>query len=136
MSTATASQQRAARPDRRLAACLALRELARNAPTSFYSKTQSSDLRGSGNALLESVFPVLRGPQPIVQACGAEALSECLHIVVERRRPGTTGTLCQVHQRTMEGLGEAGTPLPSTSATAAAEKSTTSEKKRDLRVAE
>lgn len=71
------------------AACLALRELARNATISFYGKTQSSDLRGSGNALHESVFPILRDPQPIVRACAADALSECLRIA---HRGGATAS--------------------------------------------
>ena len=105
--------------DWRQAACLALRELAHNTTTSFYSKTQLSDLRGSGNALLKSVFSILRNLQPIVWACAADALSKCLRIMVEQWHPGTTGRLCQVYQQTMEGLGKAGTPMTLTSATTA-----------------
>ena len=93
---------------------------------------QSLDLCSSINALLKSVFPVLRNLQPIVRACAAKALSKCLRIVVERWHPGTKRKLCQVYQQTMESLGKAETPPPSTSATVATKKSTTSEKKRNL----
>ena len=102
------------RPDRRLAACLTLKELARNAPTSFYSKTSYSVTngnssvtagRGSGsNEFIDCIFPVLRDPQPIVRACAADALSECMQILIKRQHRSTTGTLCQIYKEMMDGF--------------------------------
>mmetsp|Transcript_13845 Transcript_13845/g.21584 ORF Transcript_13845/g.21584 Transcript_13845/m.21584 type:complete len:113 (-) Transcript_13845:76-414(-) len=81
--------------DQRLAACLTLKELALNAPTAFYSKTSqltssSSNAAtaaaighgGSSSEFLDHIFPVLQDQQPIVRACAADALSQCLKIVM------------------------------------------------------
>ena len=126
---------RSDRSDRRLAAVLVLRELARCAPTAFYSKTHnvnvhhhavtaagssvtggpvvtrdggiaSSHLAGLGgtNDFLDHIFPVLRDPQPIVRVCAADALSECLVILMDRQRRSMTAPLCTLHSNMMEGL--------------------------------
>ena len=72
-------------------ACLILKDLFYNAPTSFYSKKQLLDLCSSINTLLKSVFHVLHNPQPIVPACAANALFNCLCILIKRRHPSTMG---------------------------------------------
>lgn len=121
---------RSDRSDRRLAAVLVLRELARCAPTVFYGKTHNVNVlhhataaaaAGSGagggvardsimaglggtNDFLDHIVPVLRDPQPIVRACAADALSECLHILMERQRRTMTAPLCTLHASMMEGL--------------------------------
>ncbi|EED89568.1 phosphatidylinositol 3-kinase (PI3K)-like protein [Thalassiosira pseudonana CCMP1335] len=78
---------RSDRSDRRLAAVLVLGELARCAPTAFYSKTHN---------FLDHIFPVLRDPQPIVRVCAADALSECLQILMERQHRNMTASLLEV----------------------------------------
>ena len=89
------------RSDRRLAATLTLKELAIYAPAAFYSKT--SDVTGS-NEFLDLIFGVLSDVQPIVRACAADALSQCLKILVDRHHSSLTALLCQVHFHLMEGL--------------------------------
>ena len=104
-------------PDKRLAACLTLKELAKNAPSLFYSKTNYSvtnsssaatvtvSRSGSGsNEFIDFVFPSLRDPQPIVRACGADALSECIKILIQRQHQTITGTLCQIYKEMMDGF--------------------------------
>lgn len=89
----------------RLAACLSLKEFAIHAPTTFHSKTSQSTLgRGGSNEFLDHIFQAIRDPQPIVRACAADALSQCLKILVDRRHLSLTGLLCQVHFAMMEGL--------------------------------
>lgn len=89
----------------RLAACLSLKELAIHAPTSFHSKTSQSTLgQGGSNEFLDHIFQAIRDPQPIVRASAADALSQCLKILVKRRHLSLTGLLCQVHFSVMEGL--------------------------------
>jgi len=88
----------------RLSACLALEEFAIHAPTAFYSKTSQSGAYGGSNEFLETIFQAIRDPQPIVRVCAADALSQCLRILVERRVSSLTGLLCQVHFALMEGL--------------------------------
>lgn len=89
----------------RIAACLSLKELAIHAPTSFHSKTSQSTLgQGGSNEFLDHIFQAIRDPQPIVRACAADALSQCLKILVKRRHLSLTGLLCQVHFSVMEGL--------------------------------
>ena len=89
----------------RLAATLALKEFAIHAPTAFYSKTSQSTLgQGGSNEFLDYIFQAVRDPQPIVRACAADALSQCLKILMERQHMSLTGLLCQVHFSVMEGL--------------------------------
>jgi FKBP12-rapamycin complex-associated protein len=91
----------------RLAACLSLKQLAINAPTTFHSKTSQSTLgQGGSNEFLDQIFHAIRDPQPIVRACAADALSQCLQIIVERRHFSMTGLLCQVYFALMEGLNQ------------------------------
>mmetsp|Transcript_48383 Transcript_48383/g.54822 ORF Transcript_48383/g.54822 Transcript_48383/m.54822 type:complete len:3288 (-) Transcript_48383:257-10120(-) len=93
------------RSDRRLAATLALKEFAIHAPTAFYSKTSQSTLgQGGSNEFLEHIFQAVRDPQPIVRACAADALSQCLKILMERQHMSLTSLLCQVHFSVMDGL--------------------------------
>ena len=122
---------RSERGDRRLAAALVLRELARCAPTVFYSRTRNADADGlssvatrdgSGhdaashlavaaggtNDFLDHIFPALRDPQPVVRACAADALSECLAVLMERQPRSMTAPLCTLHAGMMEGLRYAG----------------------------
>lgn len=98
---------RTERSDRRLAACLSLKEFAIHAPTTFHSKTSQSTLSQAGsNEFLDHIFQAVRDPQPVVRACAADALSQCLNILVDRRHLSLTGLLCQVHFSLMEGLQE------------------------------
>ncbi|KAL7543713.1 hypothetical protein ACHAXR_013532 [Thalassiosira sp. AJA248-18] len=133
---------RSDRSDRRLAAVLVLRELARCAPTAFYSKTHNvnvhhhaataagSSVTGGGpapvsrdggvgitsrfaglggtNDFLDHIFPALRDPQPIVRVCAADALSECLTILMERQRRSMTAPLCTLYASMMDGLKHVG----------------------------
>ncbi|EEC46831.1 predicted protein [Phaeodactylum tricornutum CCAP 1055/1] len=93
---------------RRLAASLSLKEFAIHAPTTFHSKTSQSTLgQGGSNEFLDTIFQSIRDPQPIVRVCAADALSQCLRILVDRRHLSLTGLLCQIHFSTMEGLQEA-----------------------------
>jgi FKBP12-rapamycin complex-associated protein len=95
---------------KRLAAALSLKEFALHAPTAFYSKTSSSTLgQGGSNEFLDYIFQAVRDPQPIVRACAADALSQCLKILMERQHLSLTGLLCQVHFALMEGLQEENT---------------------------
>lgn len=90
---------------RRLAACLSLKEFATHAPTTFYSKTSQATLgQGGSNEFLNHIFEAVRDPQPIVRACAADALSQCLKILMDRQHKSLTGLLCQVHFAVMEGL--------------------------------
>lgn len=96
---------RTERSDRRLAAALSLKELAIHAPTAFHSKTSQSTLgQGGSNEFIDNIFQAIRDRQPIVRACAADALSQCLKILVERRHPSLTGLLCQVYFSLIEGL--------------------------------
>jgi serine/threonine-protein kinase mTOR len=89
----------------RLAACLSLKEFAIHAPTTFHSKTSQSALDlGGSNEFLDHIFQAIRDPQPIVRTCAADALSQCLIILVERRHSSLTGLLCQVYFALLEGL--------------------------------
>ena len=91
----------------RLAACLALREFAIHAPTTFHSKTSQQTVgQGGSNQFLDYIFQAIRDKQPIVRACATDALSQCLKILVDRRHVSLTGLLCQVHFSLMEGLNE------------------------------
>eukprot|EP00956_Cyclotella_meneghiniana_P005863 scaffold7678_cov94-Cyclotella_meneghiniana.AAC.3 len=107
---------------RRLAAVLVLRELAREAPTAFYSKTQQSkpvdgavkdggllaglgDLGlGGSNEFLDNIFPVLRDRQLIVRVCAADALSECVKILMDRQPNFMTAPLCNLFSDMMQAL--------------------------------
>ena len=106
----------------RLAAVLTIKELAQNAPASFYSKTnqfsfgkesETNDFiaqlsvlgkEGGTNAFISQIFPVLVDPQPIVRVCAADALAECLNVIVDpsRKHHSTTRTLCQVYSYIMK----------------------------------
>lgn len=71
----------------------------------FHSKTSQSTLgQGGSNEFLDHIFQAIRDPQPIVRACAADALSQCLKILVERQHMSLTGLLCQVYFSLMEGL--------------------------------
>jgi hypothetical protein len=78
------------RSDRRLSACLSLKALAVNAPTAFYTKTSTPRSTetiyayGDSNEFLDNIIPVIRDPQPIVRACAADALSQCLKVLIDR----------------------------------------------------
>jgi len=115
---------RSDRSDRRLAAVLVLRELARCAPAAFYSKTQNVNVHhhasvtnagpapsathfaglGGTNDFLDNIMPVLRDPQPIVRVCAADALSECLVILMNRQQHPMIAPLCTLFTKMMEGL--------------------------------
>lgn len=79
-----------------------------HAPTTFYSKTssQQSVTQAGSNQFLDYIFKAIRDPQPMVRACAADALSQCLKILVDRRNPSLIGMLCQLHFSLMEGLNE------------------------------
>lgn len=95
------------RSDRRLAACLTLRELALHAPTTFHSKTSERTFgEGGSNVLLDLLFESVRDPQPIVRACAVDCMSQCLRILVERQHTSLTGLLCQAHAKLMKGFEE------------------------------
>ncbi|MGK3735478.1 MAG: hypothetical protein ACI90V_002318 [Bacillariaceae sp.] len=84
---------------------MALKEFATHAPTAFYSKTSQSTLgQGGSNEFLDYIFQAVRDRQPIVRACAADALSQCLKILMERQHMSLTGLLCQVHFSVMDGL--------------------------------
>lgn len=88
-----------------LAACLTLKEFAIHAPTTFHSKTSQSTLgKGGSNEFLDHIFQAIRDPQPIVRAAAADALSQCLKLLVERRHASLTGLLCRVYFDTLDGL--------------------------------
>lgn len=81
-----------------------MEQFAIHAPTAFYAKTSQSTSYGGSNEFLEIIFQAIRDPQPIVRVCAADALSQCLKILVERRVSSLTSLLCQVHFSLMEGL--------------------------------
>ena len=112
------------RSDRKLAAVLVLSELAKSSPTAFYSKTNTSSTLSGGrggsmgvlasyldglglsgtNEFLDNIFPVLMDPHPIVRVCAADALSECLNILMDRQQRSMTAPLCKLHSQMMDGL--------------------------------
>lgn len=53
---------------------------------------------------MDRIFNAIRDLQPIVRVCAADALSQCLKTIVERRHLSMTGLLCQVHFSIMEGF--------------------------------
>lgn len=89
----------------RLAASLTLKELAINASTAFFAKTTQTNVgHGGSNEFLDRIIPVLADPQPIVRACAADALSQCLKILVHRQHASLTALLCQIHFSLMDNL--------------------------------
>jgi serine/threonine-protein kinase mTOR len=82
---------------------LILKHLAINSPTAFYAKTSISGY-GASNEFLDLIAPVLCDPQPIVRACAADALSQCLKILVVRQHSSLTALLCHLHFSLMDGL--------------------------------
>jgi FKBP12-rapamycin complex-associated protein len=62
--------------------------------------------QGGTKEFLTQIFPALRDPQPIVRACAADALAECLKIIVDptRKHHSTTGILCQIYSYVMNGF--------------------------------
>lgn len=90
----------------RLAAVLTVKELAQNAPAAFYSKTNQSEIgqEGGTSEFIAQIFPVLTDPQPIVRVCAADALAECLKVIVDpsRKHHSTTRTLCKVYSFIMK----------------------------------
>jgi serine/threonine-protein kinase mTOR len=86
---------------------LSLKEFAIHSSTTFHSKTSLRTLgEGGSNEFLDHIFGAIRDVQPMVRACAADALSQCLKILVERRHVSLTGLLCQVYSHMMEGLRE------------------------------
>lgn len=82
-----------------------MKEFAIHAPTAFYAKSSQSTLgQGGSNEFLDHIFQAVRDPQPIVRASAADALSQCLKILMERQQTSLTGLLCQVHFSVMEGF--------------------------------
>ena len=81
--------------DRRLAATLVLRELARSAPTIFFAKTNKS--AGGPNEFIDKIFPALWDPKQIVRVCASEALSECLKILAHRQARFNTDKFCKIY---------------------------------------
>ena len=60
---------------------------------------------GGTNDFLDHIFVALRDPQPIVRACAADALSECLGILMERQqRRVMTAPLCTLYANVADGL--------------------------------
>ena len=60
--------------------------------------------QGGSNEFIDYIFQAICDPQPIVRACAADALSQCLKILVERRHQSLTGLLCQVYFSMIDGL--------------------------------
>ncbi len=62
--------------------------------------------QGGTDEFLTQIFPALRDTQPIVRACAADALAECLKIIVDpsRKHHSTTGILCQIYSFVIEGF--------------------------------
>ena len=58
----------------------------------------------TNNEFIDAIFPVLRDPQPIVRVCAADALSEFLKIIVDRKHRSTIGLLYQIYATTIDGL--------------------------------
>lgn len=86
---------------------MACKQFAINLPTTFHSRTSSSTLSQEGsNEFLDHIFGAIRDPQPIVRACAADALSQCLKIIVNRRHISLTTLLCQVYNLIKRGLEE------------------------------
>jgi serine/threonine-protein kinase mTOR len=61
---------------RRVAACLVLRELALNAPTTFYVKARD---------FFDRIMPLLGDSREVVRQTATEALSTCLAVLAQRR---------------------------------------------------
>ena len=80
-----------------------MKELAVNAPTSFYSKTNQLSLGGS-NEFLECIIPILRDSTPLVRAAAADALAECVKLIIKKRHRSKTALLCKIYAGVMEGL--------------------------------
>jgi hypothetical protein len=113
---------RSDRSDRKLTAVLVLRELAREAPAAFYSKTENVAASGLGafrdggllagaelglhgtNEFLDHIFPVLRDDKLVIRVCAADALSECIKILMERRPRSMTAPLCTLYSNMIFGL--------------------------------
>lgn len=112
-----------------MAAVLTVKELAQNAPATFYSKTNQLSIgkegetnnmvsqlsilsqEGGTNAFISQIFPVLLDQQPIVRVCAADALAECLEVIVDpsRKHHSTTRTLCKVYSFIMKVFNEKNT---------------------------
>jgi FKBP12-rapamycin complex-associated protein len=62
--------------------------------------------QGGTDEFLSQIFPAVRDPQPMVRACAADALAECLKIIVDptRKHHSTTGILCQMYAFVMDGF--------------------------------
>ena len=79
-----------------------LAQLARNAPTIFFAKTNQS--AGGANAFVDGIFPVLRSNSQRVRVCAAEALSECLKILALRKARFNTDKFCKIYSSMQSGL--------------------------------
>ena len=58
------------------------------------------------NVFITHLLPVLMDPQPIVRVCAADALAECLKVIVDptRKHHSTTRLLCQVYSFILKGF--------------------------------
>lgn len=84
-----------------------IKELAKNAPTNFYAKINQNLVNNDGiNKFLSRLLPVLKDEQPIVRACGADALAACLKIIVDpaRRHHCATENCFQIYEFIEQGL--------------------------------
>ena len=90
----------------RLAAVLTVKELAENAPAAFYSKTNQSEVgqEGGTSDFMAQIFPVLTDEQPVVRVCAADALAECMRVIVDpsRKHHSTTLILGKVYSFVMQ----------------------------------
>jgi hypothetical protein len=60
---------------------------------------------GGKNDFLDNIFVALRDPQPIVCVCAADALSECLAILMEQQQSrAMTAPLCSLYTNALDGL--------------------------------
>ncbi|CAM9622978.1 unnamed protein product, partial [Chrysoparadoxa australica] len=80
---------------RRLAACLVLKELAANTPTTFYGKMGD---------FLQRITPLLRDGRVNVRIASTEAVTMCLQILAERRLRYHLDWLCGIYDHLQEGM--------------------------------
>jgi FKBP12-rapamycin complex-associated protein len=78
-----------------------MNELAINAPAVFISKINQEDTHVITSDIF---FPVLGDPQPIVRVCAADALTEFLKVVMDRKHRSITGLLCNFYSNAMDGF--------------------------------
>ncbi|KAG5176076.1 armadillo-type protein [Tribonema minus] len=84
---------------RRLAACLVLRELAANAPTTLYVKIRD---------FFERAMPALADAHEAIRVTAAEALATCLAILAQRRSRHHLNWYCSIYDALQAGLAKGG----------------------------